>query len=63
MKILHQINFTSGLGADRWIVTGYKDAFEELGHEFFFLTFQDDLTQKIQGQEYILSLNCIQKQL
>jgi spore maturation protein CgeB len=47
MRILHQINFLSGLGADRWIVTGYKDAFEELGHDFFFLTFQDDLAQKI----------------
>ena len=51
MKILHQINFLSGLGADRWIVEGYKDAFEELGHEFFFLTFQDDLVEKIRELE------------
>lgn len=47
MKVLHQINFTSGLGADRWIVTGYQDAFVAAGHEFFFLTSSDDLGETL----------------
>jgi len=48
MKILGQINYLEGLGADRWIVEGFQAAFEELGHEFFFLTVFDDLTEKLQ---------------
>lgn len=45
---MHQINFLSGLGADRWIVSGYRDAFEDLGHQFFFLTSNDDLANSLE---------------
>jgi spore maturation protein CgeB len=47
MRILQQTNYIGGLGADRWITGGYKDAFEEAGHEYFYVTFRDDLGEKI----------------
>lgn len=47
MRILNQINYIGGLGADRWIGSGWKDAFEELGHEFFWYTAADDLGARI----------------
>lgn len=28
MKILYQVNIQTGLGTDRWIGNGFKDAFE-----------------------------------
>lgn len=34
VKILYYTTYDSGVGADRWITAGYKDAFIELGHEF-----------------------------
>lgn len=34
-RILYYTTYDRGLGADRWIVQGYKDAFLSLGHEFF----------------------------
>jgi hypothetical protein len=42
MKILFLINYF-GLGADRWISSGYKDAFEDMGHEFRYAYFHDDM--------------------
>lgn len=47
MKILNQINYVSGLGADRWIGNGFKDAFEELGHEFHWLTAAADPRERL----------------
>lgn len=38
MKIVYQINYIGGVGADRWISSGWKDAFEELGHSFSYLS-------------------------
>jgi spore maturation protein CgeB len=38
MKILNHVNYVGGLGADRWIGSGLRDAFEELGHQFYWLT-------------------------
>ncbi len=34
MKILYYTTYDNGVGADRWIAGGYRDAFTELGHEF-----------------------------
>lgn len=42
MKVLYHINYY-GLGADRWISGGYRDAFQDLGHEFFYVYFHEDL--------------------
>ncbi len=42
MKILFLINYF-GLGADRWISSGYRDAFADMGHEFGYVYFHDDL--------------------
>lgn len=33
MRILYDISYTNGLGADRWIFDAWKDGFEALGHE------------------------------
>lgn len=38
MKILNEIHYIGGVGADYWIGSGFKDAFEEYGHEFFWFT-------------------------
>ncbi len=47
MKILNQVNYIGGLGADWWIGSGWKDAFEALGHQFFWYTATDDLQSRI----------------
>src|SRR3989338_8577315 len=47
MKVLNQVNYIGGLGADWWIGSGYKDAFEDAGHQFFWYTAADDLANKI----------------
>lgn len=47
MRILIHINFINSLGADRWIGSGYKDAFEDLGHQVFWLSSSDDLKKRI----------------
>jgi len=47
MKVLWQINYETGLGADRWIVSGYKAAFEDLGHAFFFWQSHEDLDERL----------------
>lgn len=31
---MYYTTYDKGVGADRWITAGYRDAFEELGHEF-----------------------------
>lgn len=48
MRALWQINYESGLGADRWIVSGYKAAFEDLGHEFYFWQSHEDLAERLE---------------
>jgi spore maturation protein CgeB len=47
LKILYLINYF-GLGADRWISSGYRDAFTDMGHEFHYVNFSDDLREAIE---------------
>ena len=48
LKILNEVNYADGLGADRWIGEGLKAAFEDLGHEFYWLeTSRHDLGSRI----------------
>ena len=48
MRILNQVGYATGLGADRWIGGGYKDAFESMGHEFFwYVVAHDDFAARI----------------
>lgn len=42
MRILYTIPNPHGLGADRWMYEGYKNAFIFSGHEFFVITENDD---------------------
>jgi len=46
MKILYHIPNPRGIGADRWIYTGWKNAFTNLGHHVFELTAFDTLEEK-----------------
>ena len=48
MKILNEVNFVESVGADRWIGAGYKDAFEELGHEVLWLTSAHDFKLRLE---------------
>lgn len=34
-RVLFYTTYDRGVGADRWIIQGYRDAFSDLGHEFF----------------------------
>jgi hypothetical protein len=43
MKILLHLNNPFGMGADRWVTSGYKDAFEDLGHIVRYYTEKDNL--------------------
>ena len=45
MRILNQVNYIGGVGADWWIGSGFRDAFEDAGHEFFWYTAADDLSE------------------
>jgi spore maturation protein CgeB len=47
MKVLYTVSNPYGLGADRWIWEGYKDAFEQEGHEFFTLSEFDDFKKTV----------------
>lgn len=47
MRILHRIPHPKGLGADRWIYEGWKDAFTDLGHEFYELGLYESLEEKV----------------
>ncbi len=47
MKILYTIPNPYGLGADRWIWEGYRDAFRDEGHEFFTLSEFDDFEKSV----------------
>jgi len=47
MKILYHILHTNTTGADRWIYEGWKDAWQELGHQFYEFKEGDNLTEKI----------------
>lgn len=50
MKILYHILYPNSTGADRWIYEGWRDAFLDLGHEFFELTAFDNLEDKIKKE-------------
>jgi len=59
MKILFQVSFPFGMGADRWIYDGYKNAFLDKGHQFFALTERDDLEKclkRIKPDIFIIGL-------
>lgn len=47
MKILNPINFITSVGADRWIGSGLKDAFEDLGHEVFWIQNSEDIEARL----------------
>jgi len=50
VKILYYTTYDGGVGADRWITAGYKDAFTELGHEFSTTESEKhDLNKKLAG--------------
>ena len=51
MKILYHIPYPKALGADRWIYEGWRDAFVDSGHEFFEITANDSIKDKIQNIE------------
>lgn len=49
LKVLNEVNYTDGLGADRWIGEGLGAAFEDLGHEFYWLEIsRHDLGERIE---------------
>lgn len=48
MRILYEINYAGGLGADRWIGEGFKAAFQDLGHEHFWLEARHDVAERMQ---------------
>jgi hypothetical protein len=47
MRVLYPINFIASVGADRWMGNGYKDAFEDLGHEVFWIQSSDPIESRI----------------
>lgn len=47
MRVLYHIPHPKGVGADRWIYEGWRDAFKDLGIEFFEVTLYDDLSKTI----------------
>ncbi len=62
MKILYHIPYPEGTGADRWIYEGWRDAFNDLGHEFYELTAVDDLDTKakvIRPHIFMTAINLI----
>jgi len=59
MRVLQEINYVGGLGADRWITGGYHDAFVSLGHEHFFWTSNEPLAAKLEEvKPDILMIGC-----
>jgi len=42
MKILYYMPYCNSVGADRWIYECWKEAFLDMGHDFFVLTEEDD---------------------
>lgn len=48
MKILYHIPYPKALGADRWLYEGWRDAFRDLGYEFYEYTATDSLQEKLE---------------
>jgi spore maturation protein CgeB len=64
MKILYTINNPHGIGADRWLYEGYRDAFQQEGHECFALTEFDDFELKVREIKpdiFLLDFACLEK--
>lgn len=58
MKILYTISTPYGLGADRWIYEGYKNAFLAEGHDFSIVTESDNFEEvALQGKPDIFMLD------
>ncbi|MFA6436776.1 MAG: glycosyltransferase [Candidatus Paceibacterota bacterium] len=47
MKILYHIPYTETTGAERWIYEGWKDAWQELNHQFYEFKDVDNLAKKV----------------
>lgn len=47
MKILYTISTPYGLGADRWVYEGYKNAFVAEGHNFYTVCENDDFKEVV----------------
>jgi len=47
-KILYHIPYPSSTGAERWIYEGWRDAFEDMGHQCHPLTAFDSLENKVE---------------
>jgi spore maturation protein CgeB len=45
MRILYHILYSKATGADRWIYEGWRDVFNDLGHEFFEMNAGGDLKE------------------
>ena len=59
MRVLQEINYVGGLGADRWIAGGYHDAFIALGHEHYFWPAKDPLAAKLEKvRPDVLMMGC-----
>lgn len=64
MKIIYHIPFLGTLSAGRTIYYGYKNAFEDLGHDFYSFTATDDLTElldKVQPDIFITATHFYNK--
>lgn len=46
MKILYTVSNPYGMGADRWVYEGYRDAFLAEGHDFYTVSEFDDFEEK-----------------
>src|SRR3990170_11932 len=47
MKILYFVSFPYGMGADRWIYTGFRHAFLDKGHDFITMTETENLKETL----------------
>ena len=47
MRILYHIPNPQGMGADRWIYEGWRDAFADMGNQVYEHTVYDELEQKV----------------
>ena len=46
MTIFYHILYPNGLGADRWIYNGWKNAFEDLGHQIYPVSNEKEILEK-----------------
>lgn len=64
MKILYTISTPYGMGADRWVYEGYRDAFLAEGHDFHIATENDDfkeITERVKPDILMLDFGFLEK--